>query len=75
VLNRNLNMKQPTILAVLGTRPEAIPMAPVIALLKNDPTFKVTVPGTGRHSDPLDPTFGLLGVRPDIDLGRRIGAR
>jgi UDP-N-acetylglucosamine 2-epimerase len=73
VLNRYLNMKQPTTLAVSGTCSEVIPMAPVIALLKNDPTF--TMLSTGQHREMPEPILGLLGVHPDIDLDRRIGAR
>jgi UDP-N-acetylglucosamine 2-epimerase (non-hydrolysing) len=68
-------MKQPTTPIIPGTRPGAIKMAPVIALLKNDSSFKVTVLSTVQHRKMLEPILGLTGVRPDIDLERRIGAR
>ena len=57
------------ILAVYGTRPEAIKMAPVVAALKRRPeTFAVRVCATGQHREMLDQAQELLGLRPDLDL-------
>jgi UDP-N-acetylglucosamine 2-epimerase (non-hydrolysing) len=57
------------ILAVYGTRPEAIKMAPVIAALRQRPDrFKVTVLTTGQHRELLEPVHDLFGLRPDLDL-------
>jgi UDP-N-acetylglucosamine 2-epimerase (non-hydrolysing) len=53
---------------VLGTRPEAIKLAPVIRALKEDPRFDPVVVSTGQHRQMLDETLGAFGLRPDIDL-------
>jgi UDP-N-acetylglucosamine 2-epimerase (non-hydrolysing) len=57
------------ILAVYGTRPEAIKMAPVIAALRRSGAFAVTVCATGQHREMLDQVQDLLGIHPDLDLG------
>jgi UDP-N-acetylglucosamine 2-epimerase len=57
------------VLAVYGTRPEAIKMAPVVAALARRPgTFTVRVCATGQHREMLDQVHDLLGLRPDLDL-------
>jgi UDP-N-acetylglucosamine 2-epimerase (non-hydrolysing) len=57
------------ILAVYGTRPEAIKMAPVVAALQRRPeAFAVRVCATGQHREMLDQVQDLLGLRPDLDL-------
>jgi UDP-N-acetylglucosamine 2-epimerase (non-hydrolysing) len=56
-------------LAVIGTRPEAIKMAPVIQRLRREPErFSVKVCATAQHREMLDQVFGLFGFGPDIDL-------
>src|SRR4051812_13268258 len=50
------------ILAVYGTRPEAIKMAPVISALRRRPDrFAVTVVTTGQHRELLEPVQDLFG--------------
>lgn len=56
------------ILAVVGTRPEAIKMAPVILALKKHPDFDVRVLATAQHRHLLDQVMGVFGIPPDIDL-------
>lgn len=57
------------ILAVYGTRPEAIKMAPVISALRRRPDrFAVTAVTTGQHRELLEPVQELFGLRPDLDL-------
>jgi UDP-N-acetylglucosamine 2-epimerase (non-hydrolysing) len=57
------------ILAVYGTRPEAIKMAPVIEALKRRPeAFSVRVCATGQHREMLDQVQEIFGLRPDLDL-------
>ncbi len=57
------------ILFVLGTRPEAIKLAPVIrCLLADREQFHVRVTVTGQHRDLLDQTLGVFGMQPDDDL-------
>lgn len=56
------------IICVVGTRPEAIKMAPVILALKNEPWAHVRVLATGQHRHMLDQVLGFFGILPDIDL-------
>jgi UDP-N-acetylglucosamine 2-epimerase (non-hydrolysing) len=53
---------------VLGTRPEAIKLMPVIAALKARPSLKVTVCATAQHRDLLDHVLQIAGIQPEIDL-------
>lgn len=54
---------------VIGTRPEAIKMAPVILeLLKPPRDFDVTVCSTGQHTTMLDGALAAFGIRPDAEL-------
>jgi UDP-N-acetylglucosamine 2-epimerase (non-hydrolysing) len=57
------------ILSVVGTRPEAIKMAPVIMALRRDRSFRSYVCTTGQHREMLDSVFSLFDIRPDWDLG------
>src|ERR1700730_7859060 len=58
------------ILAVFGTRPEAIKMAPVIKALEADPgRFTVITCVTGQHREMLDEMLRTFEIRPQIDLG------
>jgi UDP-N-acetylglucosamine 2-epimerase (non-hydrolysing) len=53
---------------VIGTRPEAIKMSPVIRELKGRGDFAVRVIATGQHTDMLTQALAFFGLRPDIDL-------
>jgi UDP-N-acetylglucosamine 2-epimerase len=53
---------------VLGTRPEAIKMAPVIRRMARFPSLLPQVCVTGQHREMLDQVLTLFGVRPDHDL-------
>jgi UDP-N-acetylglucosamine 2-epimerase (non-hydrolysing) len=57
-----------TILAVVGTRPEAIKMAPVILKLRDNPHFDVKVLATAQHRQMLDQVLAFFGITPDLDL-------
>ncbi|MBF0291381.1 MAG: UDP-N-acetylglucosamine 2-epimerase (non-hydrolyzing) [Nitrospinae bacterium] len=57
-----------TILCAVGTRPEAIKMAPVILALKKNDDFNVRVMATAQHRQMLDQVMKVFGVEPDIDL-------
>ncbi|HYX24545.1 MAG TPA: UDP-N-acetylglucosamine 2-epimerase (non-hydrolyzing) [Thermoanaerobaculia bacterium] len=58
------------VLAVYGTRPEAIKLAPVIAALRRRPeAFAVTVCATGQHREMTDQVEELFALRPDLALG------
>ncbi|WAT26912.1 non-hydrolyzing UDP-N-acetylglucosamine 2-epimerase [Pseudomonas sp. GXZC] len=56
------------ILCVIGTRPEAIKMAPVILALKKERWAQVHVLATAQHRQLLDQTLGFFGINPDTDL-------
>lgn len=56
------------ILAVAGTRPEAIKMAPVILALRKEPWADLRVIATAQHRQLLDRVFDLFGIGADIDL-------
>ena len=54
---------------VLGTRPEAIKLAPVIQELRRHPEHcQVTVCLTGQHREMIAPLVELFDLRPDLDL-------
>ncbi len=48
---------------VIGTRPEAIKLAPVVRALPGPLVFV-----TGQHREMLDPILGELGIEPDENL-------
>ncbi|MFM7325114.1 MAG: non-hydrolyzing UDP-N-acetylglucosamine 2-epimerase [Nodosilinea sp.] len=53
---------------ILGTRPEAIKLAPVIALFQRDPALNTRVVLTGQHREMVDQVMGLFGLQADTDL-------
>jgi UDP-N-acetylglucosamine 2-epimerase (non-hydrolysing) len=53
---------------LLGTRPEAIKLFPVINLLKAESSAAVTVCATAQHRHLLDQVLKLTNIVPDIDL-------
>lgn len=60
------------LLVVLGTRPEAIKLAPVVAEARRRPRVDIRVCVTGQHREMLQPFLELFDLRPDhaIDLMR-----
>jgi UDP-N-acetylglucosamine 2-epimerase (non-hydrolysing) len=56
------------ILVVVGTRPEAIKMAPLVRRLQALPEFATTVCSTGQHREMIHQVFRLFSIEPDIDL-------
>ena len=59
----------PRILVVVGTRPEAIKMAPVVAALRQCPGLESRLVLTGQHESLVDQILDLLELHPDYDLG------
>jgi UDP-N-acetylglucosamine 2-epimerase (non-hydrolysing) len=57
------------ITCVVGTRPEAIKMAPVIRRLKQEPWCECQVLCTAQHRELLDQVLELFGIEPDADFG------
>jgi UDP-N-acetylglucosamine 2-epimerase (non-hydrolysing) len=56
------------VICIVGTRPEAIKMAPVILRLQAEPWAEVKVLATAQHREMLDQVLTLFGIEPDIDL-------
>ena len=62
------DMKKINALAVIGTRPEAIKMAPVVRALRATGRFDVYVLFTGQHRGLLDRAAADFGLTADADL-------
>lgn len=56
------------IICTVGTRPEAIKMAPVILELKKQSWAQVRVLATAQHREMLDQVMAFFDIVPDIDL-------
>jgi UDP-N-acetylglucosamine 2-epimerase len=56
------------ILAVFGTRPEAIKMAPLVRLLRTTPGVELRVCVTAQHRQLLDQVLRFFAIVPDDDL-------
>lgn len=56
------------VLTILGTRPEAIKLAPVIKLLRAMPGITHATCVTGQHRQMLEPVLTLFDIRPDFTL-------
>ena len=56
------------LLSVVGTRPEAIKMAPVLLELRDRPGIRSLLCATGQHRELLDEPLSLFGLVPDFDL-------
>jgi|GEM_PF-1096899 UDP-N-acetylglucosamine 2-epimerase len=53
------------VMVIIGTRPEATKMGPVIRELKNHPEwFETRVVATGQHREQLDRWTGFTSRRP-----------
>ncbi|MDE2511468.1 MAG: UDP-N-acetylglucosamine 2-epimerase (non-hydrolyzing), partial [Elusimicrobia bacterium] len=62
-------MRRPLrVLAVVGTRPEAIKTAPVVRRLRADPRFRARLLATGQHRALLSGALRSFGLAPDRDL-------
>jgi UDP-N-acetylglucosamine 2-epimerase (non-hydrolysing) len=57
------------VVAILGTRPEVIKLAPVIRELRVRPETETVVVATGQHRELLDQMLALFEITPDLDLG------
>jgi len=53
---------------IVGTRPEAIKMAPIIQAAAQDPGFQSVVVATAQHRELLDEALRWFGVTADHDL-------
>lgn len=62
-----MNTKKRIVL-VVGTRPEAIKLAPVYQALARDESLEPLLISSGQHREMLDQALGVFGLRPDFDL-------
>jgi UDP-N-acetylglucosamine 2-epimerase (non-hydrolysing) len=56
------------VLSVIGTRPEAVKMAPVVQRLAQTTGIESLVCATAQHREMLDQVLNLFNITPDIDL-------
>lgn len=56
------------LLTVFGTRPEAIKMSPLVAMLCADSAFETKVCVTAQHRQLLDQVLEMFDIQPDFDL-------
>jgi UDP-N-acetylglucosamine 2-epimerase (non-hydrolysing) len=56
------------VFVVVGTRPEAIKLAPVIRAFREAPCFSVEICATGQHRELLDQALEHFDLEPDHDL-------
>jgi UDP-N-acetylglucosamine 2-epimerase (non-hydrolysing) len=53
---------------VVGTRPEAIKLVPIILALRESESYDPVVVSTGQHHQMVDEIFGLAGIEVDVQL-------
>lgn len=56
------------IIVILGTRPEAIKLAPVILELRKNPEYRVFVCNTEQQKELSNQTLGFFGITADFNL-------
>jgi UDP-N-acetylglucosamine 2-epimerase (non-hydrolysing) len=61
-------MERPQILVTVGTRPEAVKLAPVIRALREASWCRLTVLATAQHRELLDQIHAFFGIETDVDL-------
>ncbi len=54
---------------IIGTRPEAIKMAPLVAAFRETEGIKPIVIVTGQHNELLHPVLSFFGIFPEVELG------
>ncbi|MFB3897251.1 MAG: non-hydrolyzing UDP-N-acetylglucosamine 2-epimerase [bacterium] len=61
-------MNKLKVMVIIGTRPEAIKMASIIRVLKQNQTrIKVIVVTTAQHRDLVDSVLRLFAIKPQVD--------
>lgn len=61
-------MDKVKVMAVFGTRPEAIKMCPLVLELQKYENIEPVVCVTAQHREMLDQVLDVFGVKPDYDL-------
>jgi UDP-N-acetylglucosamine 2-epimerase (non-hydrolysing) len=64
------------VLVILGTRPEAIKLCPLVASLREEPSlFEVHLCSTGQHREMLDSVWDAFGIQPDTRLDAMVAGQ
>jgi UDP-N-acetylglucosamine 2-epimerase (non-hydrolysing) len=61
-------MSKQRMLVVIGTRPEAIKLAPVVRELRARAGCEALLVSTGQHREMLEQALRIFDLRPDLDL-------
>jgi len=56
------------IAVIMGTRPEAIKLAPVVLAFRGEPDIECRVCATGQHRQMMDQVLRVFDIVPDADL-------
>ena len=56
------------VLVVVGTRPEAIKLLPLVKAIRASPHMDPVVVATGQHPRVVEEVLGLAGLAPDVNL-------
>jgi UDP-N-acetylglucosamine 2-epimerase (non-hydrolysing) len=56
------------VLVVVGTRPEAIKLVPLILALRESECFHPLIVSTGQHHQMVEEIFALAEITPDVEL-------
>jgi UDP-N-acetylglucosamine 2-epimerase (non-hydrolysing) len=67
-MSGKMNQKRIKVLSVLGTRPEAVKLAPVIQALQSHPEIESSICVTAQHREMLDQVLQVFDIHPDYDL-------
>jgi UDP-N-acetylglucosamine 2-epimerase (non-hydrolysing) len=57
-----------TVVCTIGTRPEAMKMAPVLRMLRTAPWARRRIVCTGEHRELVAPILDFFGIEPQVDL-------
>ena len=61
-------MARRPVVVIVGTRPEAIKMAPVVLALRGSRTLAPVIVSTGQHRTMLAQALDAFDLKPDVDL-------
>jgi len=67
-MSGKMNQNKIKVMSVLGTRPEAVKLAPVIKALQSRPEIESSICITAQHREMLDQVLQVFDIQPDIDL-------
>jgi UDP-N-acetylglucosamine 2-epimerase (non-hydrolysing) len=63
-----MTTRRNNVLVFMGTRPEAVKLAPVVAALRGSESFRCTVVATGQHKEMFSQVAETFGFTVDADL-------